>query len=134
MYPHRIRLRGPWECEIDGAPPRRVTMPCTWADAGLADYRGVARFTRKFGYPGNADRDIEHLWLTCAGVTGCREIRLNGQLLPTPSAKEFAVDATSIFAERNLLEVVIDGSIVNAGLWGEVAIEIRLDAYLAHVE
>src|ERR1051325_6749779 len=101
MYPHRIRLRGPWECEplAPPSPPtplavgqasqsdrqagkpdlpaegnrRRVTMPCRWADAGLAGYRGLARFTRKFGYPGKADRDIEPIWLPCAGCPGERK-------------------------------------------------------------
>src|SRR4051794_25868944 len=66
-YPHRIRLRGPWECERIGISPSspallpegegsdspwRVLMPCGWIDAGLDGYRGTAQFTRKFGYPG----------------------------------------------------------------------------------
>src|SRR5260370_41437924 len=81
VYPHRIRLRGPWECEPQGGPPaRRVIMPCRWLEAGLADFHGAARFTRSFGYPGNVD-DSEHVWLTCDGCTGCRGVRLNGQLL-----------------------------------------------------
>jgi len=68
MYPHRIRLRGPWECDClvsplsQGAAPgfvpshpplspeyrgreketRRVTMPSRWLDAGLGDFRGTA--------------------------------------------------------------------------------------------
>src|SRR5207248_7895299 len=78
MYPHRIRLRGPWECEpIEPSPlvgqafqpdcqarkpdlrdgegrvlPHRVILPCRWIDAGLVDFQGSVRFTRKFGYPG----------------------------------------------------------------------------------
>ena len=47
MYPHRIRLRGPWECEplarAGGGPlppPCRITMPCRWGEAGLADFAG----------------------------------------------------------------------------------------------
>src|SRR5229473_1709313 len=70
MYPHRIRLRGPWQCEpIDGPPPRRVIMPCRWVEARLADFHGDARFARSFGYPGRVD-DSEHVWLTCDGCTG----------------------------------------------------------------
>src|SRR5207247_9215684 len=61
MYPHRIRLRGPWQCEpIDGPPPRRVIVPCGWIEAGLAGFHGLARFTRRFGYPGNVD-DTEQI-------------------------------------------------------------------------
>ncbi len=144
MYPHHIRLRGPWECEpiaLVASPPskgaanqaRRVTIPCRWADAGLAGFRGQVRFNRKFGYPGKADRDIEHIWLTCAGCTDVRAVHLNGQLLPAFAGAQFAFDVTSIMAERNHLEVLIDGSSDDAGLWGEVAMEIRMDAYLADV-
>src|SRR5262245_97069 len=66
MYPHRIRLRGPWECQPlapDGPPPRRVTLPCRWADGGLGDFRGPVRFRRRFGYPGRLDAH-ERVWLT----------------------------------------------------------------------
>lgn len=133
MYPHRIRLRGPWECKPAGLEPRRVTMPCRWADAGLAGFRGVARFTRKFGYPGKADPEFEHLWLTCDGCTVCIEVYLNGKLLAEKPAETFAFDITSLMAERNQLEIAIDGQSDDAGLWGEIALEIRKDAYLANV-
>jgi hypothetical protein len=133
MYPHRIRLRGPWECEpIDGPPPQRVTMPGRWMDAGLAGFRGDARFTRKFGYPGRVD-ESEHVWLTCDGCTGCGEVHLNGQLLARDSDCVFAFDVTSILSARNRLEVLIHGDTDETGLWGEVVLEIRKDAYLADV-
>ena len=133
MYPHRIRLRGPWECEpVGGPPPRRVLMPCRWLDAGLADFHGSARFTRRFGYPGRVD-DTEHVWLTCDGCTGCIEVRLNGQLLSQESCSSFAFDVTPILSQRNQLEVLIRGDTDDAGVWGEVAMEIRKDAYLADV-
>ena len=126
MYPHRIRLRGPWQCEPLGElPARRITMPCNWADAGLAGFRGLARFARRFGYPGRIDED-EQVWLTCAGCTGCREIHLNGTLLP-----RFSAEITSLLRPRNQLEVLIEGDTDAAGLWGEVALEIRKSAWLA---
>ena len=133
MYPHRIRLRGPRECDIAGSPPRRVAMPCNWGEAGLAGYRGAARFTRKFGYPGRIDEG-EHVWLTCAGCTGCREIHLNQQMLAHSGGESFAFDATSLLGPRNRLEILIQGDSDNAGLWGEVALEIRRDAYLTEVK
>jgi hypothetical protein len=133
IYPHRIRLRGPWECELASDPVgtrSRVFMPCRWLDAGLADYQGIARFTRNFGYPGNID-ESEHVWLTCAGSTGCRDIHINGHRLVPSAESTFAFDITSILMPRNRLEVMIEGSTDQAGLWGEVALEIRKDAYLA---
>ena len=137
MYPHRIRLRGPWECEVEGQPLRRVTMPCRWGAAG------PVRFTRKFGYPGRID-DGEHVWLTCAGCTGCLEVRLNGEIVAQVgkpawgehsclSAPRFAYDVTSMLGPRNRLEIAMDGAGEDAGLWGDVALEIRRDAYLTDV-
>jgi hypothetical protein len=134
LYPHRIRLRGPWQCEpIDGPPARRVLMPSRWLDARLAGFHGSAYFTRSFGYPGNVD-DTEHVWLTCDGCTGCREVRLNGNLLTQESRAIFSFDVTSLLSQRNRLEVLIQGDTDDAGLWGEVALEIRKDAYLADVQ
>lgn len=147
MYPHRIRLRGPWECERveEGAPSppgavpggegsrRRVILPCRWLEAGLGEYRGLARFTRKFGYPGRVD-ETEHVWLTCDGCTGCREVRLNGQLLGHSEKAVFAFDVTNILSPRNRLDVLVAGDTHQAGLWGEVALEIRKDAYLADLQ
>lgn len=135
MYPHRIRLRGPWECEpiSPSLQPRRVTVPGRWNDAGLAGFRGAARFVRKFGYPGRADPATEHIWLTCEGCTGCREVRLNEHLLSEQVSSAFAFDVTSLMAERNQLEVLVQGDTDDAGLWGEVALEMRRHAYLAEV-
>ncbi len=136
MYPHRIRLRGPWECtpiSPEAPAARRVNMPGRWADAGLLGFRGMAQFVRKFGYPGKADPDLEHIWLTCDGCTGCRAVRLNEHLLTQTPGDSFAFDVTRLLSERNQLEVLIQGDADDAGLWGEVALEIRKDAYLSEV-
>jgi hypothetical protein len=190
IYPHRIRLRGPWRCEplqgvkprgessrpagdprgsqsltprlepgdprgsqsltprlepgdprgsqsltprLDGPlpPPRTVRMPCRWRDAGLADFAGRVRFSRNFGYPGQID-SWERVWLTFAGIDGHAEIALNEQLLGSASrACEF--DATRLLTARNRLDVVVESSSSDAGLWGEVALEVRCTAYLQNV-
>lgn len=138
MYPHRIRLRGPWECAPiappgDAAlPPRRVTMPSGWIAAGLAGFRGSARFTRRFGYPGRID-DGEHVWLLGDGTRGCRSVCLNGQLLSGQPGDDLAFDVTAILAQRNVLDVIVQGDSDEVGLWGDIVLEIRRDAYLANI-
>src|SRR5262245_36216308 len=64
MYPHRIRLRGPWEHEP------------------LPDTTGT-RHRRRFGYPGQIDA-TERVWITCEGVTGRATVTLNKHLLGSP--------------------------------------------------
>lgn len=136
LYPHRIRLRGPWECVPLAAPagtiapmPRRITMPGRFADHGLAGFAGRALFTRKFGYPGRID-DHERVWITCAGMDGMAEIRLNNALLANEHLGPFGFDVTAILKQHNRLEVTIAADSDRAGLWGEVALEVRCSAYL----
>ena len=134
MYPHRIRLRGPWEMlaldMVAGGQVVSVKLPARWRDLGLAGFRGRVRFMRRFGYPGNADRDLEHFWLTCDGCTVGREVHLNGALLSTEPWERFAFDVTRLLSPRNRLEITVEAATDDAGLWGEVALEIRKDAYL----
>jgi beta-galactosidase/beta-glucuronidase len=143
MYPHRIRLRGPWECEplarfvvgADGRKeeiatnlpaPRKMTMPCRWSEGGLNEFSGRVRFRRHFGYPGRIDHN-ERVWLTFAGVEEKAEIWLNGQFLGRQEdAGMFEFDVTKILDVRNDLRVEVEGESETAGLWGEVALEIRL--------
>jgi hypothetical protein len=136
MYPHRLRLRGPWECEPlrrrpPGTlpPPRRVTLPGRWVDFGLTDFAGSVRFRRRFGCPTNVDAD-ERVWLTGAGVTDRAEAILNGVSLevgvgPTP----FEVEVTGLLQVRNELVLDVEGG-PDGGPWGEIALEVRRTAFL----
>jgi len=142
MYPHRIRLRGPWECEplarfvmgADGRKeeiatnlpaPRKMTMPCRWSEGGLSDFSGRVRFRRHFGYPGRID-DSERVWLTFAGVDATAQIWLNDQFLGRQEGDHpWEFDVTKILAVRNDLQVEVEGEAESGGLWGEVAMEIR---------
>ena len=140
MYPHRIRLRGPWECEplarAGGGPlppPCRMTMPCRWGDGGLPGFAGRARFRRRFGYPGRIDT-YERVWLTFAGVDGVAEVWLNGTRLGRhegPGPFEFVV--TALLRPRNELTVEVEAAGGDGGLWGEVALEVRCTAFLRAV-
>jgi hypothetical protein len=138
VYPHRIRLRGPWECEPlrrdgDGPlpAPSRMTLPCRWADGGLHDFVGWVRFRRRFGYPGTIDPH-ERVWLTGAGISGRAALRLNGEPLAEGVAGPFAFDVTARLRSRNELAVEIEAG-PEGGLTGEVALEVRCTAYLEQV-
>jgi hypothetical protein len=127
-YPHRIRLRGPWECEPSGRPALRMTLPCRWADGGLLDFSGRVRFRRRFGYPGQIDA-FERVWLTLAGVSDRAEVQLNGTALGNCDGPvEF--DVTRLLGSRNELIVDVEGTAESGGLWGEAALEVRCAAYL----
>ncbi len=135
-YPHRIRLRGPWECEpLSGgpAPPRRVTMPCRWGDGGLPGFAGRVRFVRRFGFPGRID-DYERVWLTFAGAEGTVAVSLNGQRLGGhEGVGPFEFDVTGRLGPRNELAAEVEAPSDRGGLWGEVALEVRRTAYLRGV-
>jgi hypothetical protein len=154
MYPHRIRLRGPWEYErldrpraekraarerselrAGGANPTgdtplsgRVVLPC--APGPLAEMAGRLRFKRRFGYPGRIDAH-ERVWLIFSGVKAPVEIAVNGVALGRHSG-DVEVDVSNLLQPRNEVtaDVVLDG---NEGLWDEAALEIRCTAYLRGV-
>jgi hypothetical protein len=151
MYPHQIRLRGPWECEplarlafdahgstqeADGPVPakRRVTIPCRWGEGGLGDFSGRVRFNRRFGWLANIAHH-ERVWLTFGGVDGSAEVCLNGRLLGThrDPVASFEFEVSSLLQPRNELTVVVEASGGSGGLWGEVALEVRCSAYLRDV-
>jgi hypothetical protein len=138
-YPHRIRLRGPWECEplraaAAGAPlpaPRHVTLPAGWGEAGLPGFAGVVRFRRRFGYPGRID-PYERVWLTCAGVTGTAEVWLNGRPLGRHEGP-FEHEVTALLRPRNELVAEVEAADDRGGLSGEVALEVRRTAFLRNL-
>jgi hypothetical protein len=106
-------------------------MPCRWRECGLGDFTGTVRFARRFGYPGRID-DYERVWLTLAGVAGRAAVCLNGTTLGSCDGPcEF--DVTRLLSERNLLHVDVEGSGGDAGLWGEVALEVRRMAFVRNL-
>jgi hypothetical protein len=152
VYPHRIRLRGPWECEPlaryvlgpgrfeeyrEGLPePRRITMPDHWRNSGLEEFTGRVRFLRKFGYPGRID-DFERVWLAIDGTAGPAAITLNGQLLD-PNWQDWdncplAYEVTGLLRPHNGLVVEMGVFPGMGDPWKELALEIRRTAYLRDV-
>ena len=140
-YPHRIRLRGPWDCEplerrLPGAAlpsPLRMILPCRWTDGGLKDFSGRVRFRRRFGYPGQIDA-YERVWLTLAGVSDHAEVQLNGAALGLCAGEgPFESEVTRLLRPRNELIVDVEGPADRGGLWGETALEVRCTAFLRDV-
>jgi hypothetical protein len=139
VYPHRIRLRGPWECEPIAAatgdtplpPALRMTVPCRLAEGGLAGFAGRVRFRRRFGYPGRID-SYERVWLTFGGVGAAAEVWLNGERLGRHEEAEgpFEHEVTPLLRPRNELVVEVEAPDDRGGLWGEVALEVRRTAFL----
>jgi hypothetical protein len=130
MYPHRIRLRGPWECEpADGSPPRRLHLPCRWGQTGLT---GPARLTRPFGYPGHIDAG-ERVWLTFIGVSTPAAVTLNGHAIGEARYSAFETEVTALLGPRNRLRVELAPGGQDEPLWDEVTLEIRRTAFLRQV-
>jgi hypothetical protein len=124
MYPHRIRLRGPWNCELAGN-ARRVTVPFqreSWAPAGAP-----LVLSRQFGYPGRIDAH-ERVWIIGAQADSLISLTLNGHVLGQFLNGPVETDVTALLTPRNCLEVGTSGNFL-----GEVALEIRASAYLTHV-
>ncbi|MFL5244458.1 MAG: hypothetical protein ACJ8FY_20345 [Gemmataceae bacterium] len=151
MYPHRIRLRGPWQCQPlvrvsrlpDGRvandysnlpPTARVTVPGPWQEGELAGFTGRVRFLRRFGYPGRID-DNERVWVTVEKVLGASTISLNGLLLAEqPGSFDYReIDVTSLLQRRNELAIEVEDLDGTGGLKGEVALEVRRQAFLQSV-
>jgi hypothetical protein len=142
-YPHRIRLRGPWDFEPlartaspagETLPSKgRMTMPGRWREGGLNDFAGRVLFRRRFGFPGRLD-PTDRVWLTFAGVEGMADVLLNSQILGRREGElgPFEFEVTGLLQARNELIVEIEAP-ASGGLWGEVALEVRCTAFLRAV-
>jgi hypothetical protein len=123
MYPHRIRLRGPWEYQTAAARGRLV-LP-----APLAELDGMVRLCRRFGYPGQIDAD-ERVWLVVERAARPLAATLNGEWLGDCEG-DAQWDVTRRLAPRNELLVVTQASAAEP--WAEAALEVRKTAYLRDV-
>jgi hypothetical protein len=127
MYPHRIRLRGPWDCQpLDPPGPAfRAAMPCR------LDQAGRLRCRRHFGYPGRIDAH-ERVWLVLDGVAGRAAVSLNGTPLGACASGSAEFEVTDRLGPRNELVVEAE-SPGSREPWEEVALEVRCTAYLRNV-
>ena len=98
---HRIRLRGPWECEsAEGI--NRVRFPATWREAFGENVENV-RASRAFGSPDGLDIDAV-VWLELHLGIGAR-MELNGQWIGDLAAGTVRFDVTERLDERNQIRL-----------------------------
>jgi hypothetical protein len=124
MYPHRIRLRGPWEYDA-GEAHGKLALP---AATPLA---GAVRFSRRFGYPGRIDGD-ERVWLVLDGLAGPATVALNGTELGSARG-DAEFDVTSRLQPRNEVAVTLSDLPAGGSPWQEVCLEVRRTAFLRDV-
>jgi hypothetical protein len=125
MYPHPIRLRGPWEYETPGS-KGRLTFPVALADTPLASHAGAVRFSRRFGYPGRID-PVERVWLRIESPAAPAALSLNGERIGECD-RDHEWDITDRLRPRN--ELLVETAATPGEPWREVAMEVRRAAFL----
>lgn len=149
-YPHRIRLRGPWDFAPLAAGAgglfsrRRVEVPTDWGESLGLNFQGGVRYRRRFAKPTGIEPH-ERLWLVIEGVDACGRAALNGTALGTIRgyALPEAFDITPLIKPRNelLLDVFVPAAPggpptlrpgregLPGGPLGEVYLEVRPHCY-----
>ena len=126
MYPHRVRLHGPWQFEPvtrtavlgDGRIEQRlgpvplsgrVRIPVTSVGTTLDGFRGRVRWRRAFHWPRTLEAH-ERLWLAFDGVDYFADVALNQVPLGRHEGyfDPFEFDITGLIGRRNELVVAVD--------------------------
>lgn len=125
MYPHVIRLRGPWRYRTlpppsPSSPPGdgrtnqgqqtgSMTMPGFWHRGGLAGYWGLVELRRPFHWVAQVAAD-ETVWLVLDRVVGSAQVQLNGTTLGTHNCPwdEFRYEVTRLLAPDNVLTLLLN--------------------------
>jgi beta-mannosidase len=126
MYPHRIRLHGPWEfepiarsvihadgrieeCAGDLPTAGRLKIPATYRGTTLDGFRGRVRWRRRFHAPRTLDAH-ERLWIRFHGIDYLADVRLNDTPLGCHEGyfDPFSFDITQHVRPNN--ELVVDVS------------------------
>lgn len=126
MYPHPIRLHGPWELHQTGQPSRMLIMPAVVAATGAVQLR------RRFGMPRRID-DFERVWLMAEALRGSSIWRLNGEVIANLDDGPAEIEITNRLHERNELSIEFPSATGDVGLAGDIALVIRCAAFLVSV-
>jgi hypothetical protein len=132
MYPHRIRLRGPWEATNADGSTQRVDLPGGWHQFISGGDTIPKLVRRRFGLPRTLDPD-EHVFLMC---------RFDGRLSCELNEQPINLDhASGDDAEWNVTRLLQARNVVAMSFWPghreldppEVSLEIRGPVYLQDV-
>lgn len=112
MYPHAIRLRGPWEFSFLDASPAAsgtTTIPGFWTAAQLGSHRGPIELRRHFNWVARIE-PTEVVWLSIDRCLGSATVSLNGQELGAIGYPwgEHRFDATALLRPNNELKLRIE--------------------------
>ncbi|MBL9123005.1 MAG: hypothetical protein JNG90_05195 [Planctomycetaceae bacterium] len=130
IYPHPIRLAGPWEYARPGDDNAEgawlpIRPDRDWELAFGDAFRGAVRLRRRFNRPARLDAH-ESVWIVFEGNRLSGEVRLNGgrlgALSPEEPLAEFEI--LSVLEPHNelLLDLRLDG---RGERWETVRLEIR---------
>jgi hypothetical protein len=107
MYPHRIRLRGPWEILNPDGSKTRVDVPGGWS--GLINVNSSISLVlqRGFGLPRTLDQD-EDVYLVCDGG-GQASLRLNDSTVSPEHVSGGVIEwkVTPLLRPRNVAELTV---------------------------
>ncbi|MEX0586887.1 MAG: hypothetical protein WD176_09590, partial [Pirellulales bacterium] len=118
IYPHRIRLNGPWTYEVlpPGNGGGEMRLPGDWRAALGRNFTGSVRFGRRFNCPTGLEPH-ERVWLVVPGGDAAGQVLLNeqplGQVLRHSVAAEF--DMTAHLLPHNQLTLDVEVSAVLPG-------------------
>jgi hypothetical protein len=134
MYPHVIRLRGPWECTVidesanaRSAEPLRVTPPCDVREVLGDEFRGRVKLRRAFHAPMSLVAN-EALWLVIESIGGPACVTLDDELLAeiAPSTEAWECEITGRQRQRMVLEIDLTVNDATSGpTLGAVRLEVR---------
>jgi hypothetical protein len=127
---HTIRLRGPWECRLDGGDVRSIRLPLDDVGALVAEAQQACLFERRFHRPTGIERATVHLMVQLRPFTA--RVSLNGEWLGTTQAdKPTRFPIAAQLTDHNLIQLEFDlsGTASAAGTSVlEVSLEIESDA------
>ena len=124
MYPHRIRLRGPWEWETDSG-RGSLTLP------GVLPAAGRLVLRRLFGWPARIDAH-ERVWLILANLPSAAAVVVNGEELGMAQDWD-ELNVTMLLRPRNVLLLTLEVPLTQSSI-GDVQLEVRCTAWLRGVE
>lgn len=114
MYPHEIRLRGPWQYRVLSTPgpsTGTLTVPGFLQHQRLGNDNGPIELSRNFNWVARLE-PTDDVWLVLDKVAGSATIRLNGKALGHHDIfwDRFRFLVTDLLQPRNELVVTLDST------------------------